>query len=157
MLTPRPLAAALLAGLTMAVAACGGDDGPSKAEFAKEANAACADLEKALNRLGESNPKSAEELVTTVENLQKEVDGGIKRLQDIEQPSGQAGEDAKAFVDGLSTQVEGEILPAFGDIKKAAQEEDQQLLGQAVQKLQGVDSEKTDELAKKAGANECAG
>ena len=157
MLTPRSLTAATLAGLTLTFAACGGSDEPSKAEFAKEANAVCADLEKSLESLSQSNPESADELESTVDKLQNEVDAGITRLKEIEQPSGQAGEDAKAFVDELSKQVDGEILPAFEDMKKAAREEDQQLLGKAVEQLQGVDSEKTNELAKKAGADGCAG
>ena len=157
MLTSRSWATAILAGLTLGVAACGGDDGASKADFAKEANAVCSDLEKSLESLSQSNPESADELASTVDKLQKEVDAGITRLEEIEQPSGQAGEDAKAFVDELSKQVDEEILPAFEDMKKAAREEDQQLLGKAVEQLQSVDSEKTNELAKKAGADGCAG
>ena len=157
MLITRSSAAALLAGLTFTLGACGGEDGPTREEFAEEANTVCADLEKSLDGLSESNPSSAEELVSTVDDLQSEVDGAIDRLQEIEQPSGEDGEAAKAFVDGLSEQVDQEIKPAFADMKKAAQEEDQQLLGQAVQQLQAVDSEKTNELAREAGADGCAG
>lgn len=157
MLTPRSRTAAVLAGLTLVAAACGGGDEPSKADFAKEANAVCADLEKSLDGLSQSNPNSADELASTVDKLQKEVDDGINRLQEVEQPSGDAGDDAKAFVDALSKQVDEEIQPAFDDMKKAAQEEDQKLLGDALKQLQGVDSEKTNELARKAGADGCAG
>ena len=157
MITSRSLTASILAGLTLGLAACGGGDGVSKEQFAKEANAVCADLEKSLDGLSQSNPNSADELASTVDKLQKEVDDGVARLQKIERPSGQAGEDAKAFVDGLSKQVDEEIQPAFADMKTAAQEEDQELLGKAVQELQAVDSDKTNELARKAGADGCAG
>ena len=157
MLTSRSLTAAVLAGLTLGAAACGGGDETSKADFGKEANAVCADLEKSLDSLSKSNPNSADELASTVEKLQKEVDDGITRLQEVEQPGGDAGDDAKAFVDALSKQVDEEIQPAFDDMKKAAQEEDQKLLGDALKQLQGVDSEKTNELARKAGADGCAG
>ena len=159
MLSTRTRLGAIVVGFSLGIAACGGggDDGASKADFAKQANAVCADLEKSLAGLSQSEPENADELVSTVDKLQSEVDGGVTRLQEIEQPSGQAGEDAKAFVDALSKQVDEEIQPAFADMKKAAQEEDQQLLGKAVEQLQGVDSNKTNELAEKAGADGCAG
>ena len=153
--TPRALAAAVLAGLALVATACGG--GPSKADFVKEANAVCTDLEKSLEKLGESNPESADELAQTVDDLQKEVDAGITRLKDIELPGGEDGDKAKAFVDEFSTQVEDEIQPAFADLKKGAQEQDQKLLSDAAQQLQSIDSEKADKLAREAGANECAG
>ena len=158
MLTTRSRLVTTLVGFSLGIAACGGgEDGASKADFAKEANAVCADLEKSLEGLSQSEPKNADELASTVDKLQTEVDDGVTRLQEIEQPGGQAGEDAKAFVDALSKQVDEEIQPAFADMKKAAQEEDQKLLGDAVQQLQGIDSDKTNELAKKAGADGCAG
>ena len=144
-----PLAASL------ALAACGGGDAPSKEEFARDADTICSDLEKAGDRLSQQSPDSAKELVGFVDDAKKEIDEAVGRLEDLEVPDGDDGEKAQEFKDEVNKNADT-IGSALDDMKAAAEKNDVQGIQAAAKKAEDVDEEKADQLARDIGADKCA-
>jgi len=148
-------AATPLAMLVLAVSACGGDDAPSKADFAADADRICKDAEKQLSQVGEdvSTPKEIADAVDTViEQSQESVD----ELKDLERPDGAPGEAADKFVDALSTDIEDKGIPALEDLRDAVRDQDEQAAQKAAESLQAIETSNTDDLARGIGAKACA-
>jgi hypothetical protein len=138
---------------SLALAACGGDDGPSREEFANSANNICADLEKAL----ESNqPSNVNELVEYTERAETEVDQAISQLKELETPGGGDGEKAEQFISTIEKETNETLKPALEDIRNAAQAKDQKALQDAVKKLQQAETREADKLANELGARGCS-
>jgi hypothetical protein len=136
-----------------ALAACGGDDAPSKEEFANSANNICADLEKAL----ESNqPQNVQELVEYTERAENEVDDAIGRLEELEVPSGGDGDKAQEFIDTIKKETDEQLRPGLEAVRNAAQAKDEKALQEAAQKLQQAETPEADRLAQEIGARGCA-
>ena len=55
----------------LAFAGCGGDDAPSKEDFAADAEKICADLEKQGDELSKAEPDSVEEVSTFATDAKK--------------------------------------------------------------------------------------
>jgi formate dehydrogenase maturation protein FdhE len=150
-------AAGLLAACVF-LAACGGDggggDAPSRSEYAQEANRVCADLEKAGNQLQE--PDTVAEIATFAGSAEKEVDAAVKRLDELERPAGEDGEKAKAFVDQVKKDTETQIKPALSELRSAAEANDEKRIVAAAEKVQKVDTKRSDQLASAIGATGCA-
>ncbi len=144
-----PLVALLVAG-------CGGDDGPTRQEFAADANKVCTDIERQSEQLGEAQPDSVAEIGRFADRAEKTVQDGVSRLEKIERPSGDDGKKAKEFVDALKSDVERELVPALRDLKTAANEKDAKGLRSAAAELQKIDTSRSDKLAKDLGATACA-
>jgi hypothetical protein len=139
---------------SLALAACGGDDGPSKEEFAREADRICADFEKASDGLG--SPNSVAEIGPFAEKASGEIDKVIQRLDELETPSGDEGEKAQQFIDAVKADAQGKIKPALAEMKTAAEKKDEQGVVAAAEKIQKIDTSKSDDLARQAGARGCA-
>ena len=147
-----PLAAAL------AAAGCGGgSDAPSKEEFAKKADAICADLEKESNALGKSNPTSVSAIADFAAKARTTAEDGVKRINDLEVPSGSDGDKAKQWQQAITADAEQKLIPALDELEKAAKANDTKAVVAAAGKLQKLDSSKTDQLAREIGATGCAG
>lgn len=146
-----PLAAAI------AVAGCGGGNGaPSKAEFAKRANAICVDLEKQSNALGAANPQSVNAIADFAAKAKKTAADGVKRINDLEVPSGSDGEKAKQWQKAVTDDAEQKLIPALEELEAAARKSDTKGVVAAAGKLRKLDSSKTDQLAREIGAGRCA-
>ncbi len=139
---------------SLGLAACGGDDKPSKAEFANSANNICADLKKATERLG--RPDSVAELETFASDAEKEIDAAVGRLDGLELPDGEAGDKAQEFVDAIKNDANDKLKPALTDLRNAAQAKDEKAIVEAGKKLQAIDTEDSDRLANEIGARGCA-
>jgi hypothetical protein len=148
---------ALPLAVAIAAAGCGGgDDAPSKEEFAKQADAICADLEKQSNALGESNPQSVNAIAEFAAKAKKTAEDGVKRINDLEVPSGSDGEKAKEWQKAITDDAEQKLIPALEELEAAAKKNDTKGVVAAAGKLQKLDSSKTDQLARDIGATRCA-
>ncbi len=147
----------IVAGLlALGIAGCGGDDGPTKKEFAADANKICQDIERQSQNLGESQPDSLSEISSFADKAEKTVRDGVSRLQKLERPSGADGDKAKQFVDRLKSELDTKFVPALRELKTAAEEKDAKGLRSAAEKLQKVDTTESDKLARELGATACA-
>jgi hypothetical protein len=141
--------------LVLAFSACGGgDDAPSKAEFAEQAEKICQDAEKQLDNVGE-NATSPGEIANAVDKVIEQSRTSLDELRDLERPEGDAGEAAEQFVNALGTDIEDKGIPALEDLRDALKENDQEAAQAAAQKLQAIETSNTDKLAKQVGANDC--
>jgi hypothetical protein len=143
--------------LVLGLAACGGGDGdaPSKGDFAASADDICKHAETALQNVGE-NAKSPDEVAAAVDKVIDETQKSIDELQDLERPDGEAGENAKEFVDALSSDIEDKGIPALEDLRDALKDNDQKAAQEAAQKLQAIETTNSDKLARDIGAKGCS-
>ena len=146
------------AATTLALGACGGggDEGPTRAEYAKDANAVCRDIERDGKSLSKASPNTLDEIVTFVDRAERTVKRGMDRLQKLERPSGEDGKKAKAFVDQLQRELDTRFLPALGEMRTAAKAGDVKGLKRAADKLGKLESTKSDQLARDIGLDDCA-
>jgi hypothetical protein len=151
------LAPILLGLLAFGLGACGGDDGdaPSREEFADRANEICRKAERALADVGES-ATTQEEIVDAVDRVIEESRSAVDQLADLERPEGDAGETAEEFVNSTRREIEDEGIPALEDLRDALEREDQQAAQEAAQRLQEIESERSNQAARELGADDCA-
>ena len=148
--------AALAVVGVLAVAGCGGDDKPSRDEFAAEAEKVCADLEKQSDRLSQSEPENVQDIVKFAQDARGTAEDAVQRIGDLEVPDGEDGEKAQAWKDAVEREANDQLIPALEDLEKAAQDEDDQALAAAAQRLQGIETAESDRLARELGAEGCA-
>jgi hypothetical protein len=155
--TKRAFAAVLAAGM-LALAGCGDDDdAPTREEFAKQADAICADLEKQSDALGESNPESVSAIADFAAKARTTAEDGVERIKALTPPDGADGEKARAWQDAITNDAETKLIPALEELEQAAKANDSKGVVAAAGKLQKLDSSKTDQLARDIGAQSCAG
>jgi ABC-type enterochelin transport system substrate-binding protein len=150
------LAAILACLLTVALAACGGDDAPTREEFADRANEICRKAERSAERLGES-AQSREEIAEAVDRVIEESRDAVDELDDLEVPEGEAGDTAERFVDATRTQIVDEGIPVLEDLRDAVEQNDAQAAQEASDRLEAIETEESDRAARELGANACAG
>ena len=139
--------------LALGVAACGGDDAPSKAEFAASAEKICKDAEKQLRGLGESKTRAqvADSIDKAIDATQTSVD----ELQDLDLPEGEAGDQAQEFVDAIEREIDKGI-PALEDLGEAIKTNDDKAAQEAYGRLQEIQDTESDKLARELGIEGCA-
>ena len=140
--------------LALPLASCGGDDAPTKAEFAKQAEDICKDAQQSVEKLGQAN--SREELA---EGIDKGIDAArnsIDDLKELDRPDGDAGETADRFVKALDTQIKGEGIPVLEDLRDAIKANDQKAAQAAFKRLQSVDTTDAAKASRELGISGCA-
>jgi hypothetical protein len=153
----RARAAALIAAIGMTVAGCGAGDGaPTRAEYARNADRLCVQLEQQVAEAERGSPASAAEIGAYADRVARALSRGVQALDNVRRPEGKAGATAKALVDELRRQVDDEARPALRELKAAAARGDKAGVQAAVGRLRTVDSSKLDRLARAAGAEGCA-
>ena len=140
----------------LALAGCGGEDRPTKEEFARSADAICVDLNKQSDELGGTDANSPADFVEFARRARETAREAVRRVRGLEVPGGADGEVAKAWQDAVARQADEELIPALDRLEAAAREEDEQALLAAAQELQDVDSSRAERLAADLGATRCA-
>ncbi|HEV2061477.1 MAG TPA: hypothetical protein VGR12_01385 [Solirubrobacteraceae bacterium] len=138
------------------VVGCGGEDAPTREEFARSANAICADLERQGEALGETKVTSPDEVTAFTERARQTTREAVERIRELEVPEGADGEVARAWQDEIASQAEDELIPALDRVERAAKEGDKQELLAAAQELEAVESARAERLAADLGADRCA-
>jgi hypothetical protein len=154
------LALLLLSLLAFAGASCGddddgGDNPPSRAEFAERANEICRQADRSLEDVGE-NAETPQDIVDAVDRVIAETRDAVDQLADLERPEGRAGERADEFVEATRREIEEEGIPALEELREALENEDQQAVEQAAARLQEIDAGDSNRAARALGADECA-
>jgi hypothetical protein len=144
-----------LAVLAPAVAACGGDDAPSREEFARNADGICADIERELKSLNRINPNTPGELSAFLGQLKSRINEGVKRLSELERPEGDAGKTADEFISTLDDELRQQAIPALDELEAAAKQRDEIKLRAAARKLDALKETRSDRLARELGADKC--
>jgi hypothetical protein len=148
------LAPLLLTLLAFAVASCGGDDAPTREEFAENANEICRNAEQALDDIGQ-DAESPQDVADAVDQVIEESRNAVEELADLERPEGDAGEAAERFVNATRREIEEQGIPVLQDLRDALADGDQQAAQEAAQELQAIESEESNKAADELGANEC--
>ena len=150
-------ALALSAAAALLLTGCGGGSGaPTKAEYARNADRLCTQLEQQVNEAESGSPSSAAEIGAYADRVARALSRGVEALDNVRRPDGKDGATAKAYVDELRRQVDEEARPALRDLKTAAARGDKAGVQAAVQRLRSVDNSKLNRLARAAGAESCS-
>ena len=146
---------ALLAGLAaLAFAGCGGDDGPSLADFAKDAEKVCDDGEKKLDAV--ETPQDVAAVPKFTEDVKKVANEVSDDMGALDTPSGDDGDKAGEFVDSFQADISDTLLPKLDEIKQTAEGGDEKATAAALREIGELDTDKTDKLARDIGADSCA-
>jgi len=138
----------------LVLAGCGGDDAPSRADFAEQADKICQDAKDKIEGLEE--PKDFNDIERYASDLDQAVADANKRLGDLDVPDGEDGEKAEAFQQAFAADYENQIKPKVEELRDAAESKDEQAVLRAAQAAQQVETPRTDRLAKDIGAEACA-
>lgn len=148
----RAVLTTLLLGIGLA--ACGGDDAPSREDFAKEANRICRETEKELESVGGG---SRAEVADAIDKVIKEARQAADDLVDLERPDGEDGERAERFVEGFDGELEELLVPALEDLRDAVEANDPEAAQQAADRLRELEDTESDKFARELGASACVG
>ncbi len=147
--------AALLFVLSgLALAACGG--GVSKEDYAQDLDEVCSDLEEKTEDIGDTQATSAAQVSDRLEAIRTAVRDSIERMKDLERPDGDDGETAEEFVNEFEKTANEQLLPALDELAEAFQAKDRVKMRAAATRLQAIDAEKSEDLARDLGVDECA-
>lgn len=148
---------ALLAAAALLVAGCGGGDkAPTKAQYGRNASRVCAQLEKKTNDAAQGSPTTPDQIAAYADRLARVLDDGVQSLDNVQRPDGKDGDAAKAYVDELRKQIDGQVKPALTDLKNAAKKRDTAGVQAAARRIRALDNSKIKQLARQAGATGCA-
>jgi hypothetical protein len=145
----------VVVALAAIASGCGGSSAPSRASYGKEVDRLCATLDDRVSAIQKKAPQTTDELVALADDLQKALDDGVRQLSDVKRPDGDDGDKADAWIAELTREKDQAIKPALADLKKAAQTKDTAAIQRAVKRIQQLDEQKVDRLARAAGARSC--
>jgi hypothetical protein len=151
----RTSALACLAVLSAAVVAgCGG---PSKEEYAQQANGICSQIQKDLQQVSQSGQTNdPKEINQRTDQAVDAFSKGVDRLKGLEKPSGDAGEQAEQFEQAFANFLENDYQPGVEKLQKAVSSRDRQQIRTAALQLRNINTQEVNQLAGKLGVTECA-
>jgi hypothetical protein len=148
----RLLAVPSMIAIAAVAVACGGG-GASPEEFREQANEICVEGERAVEGLGE--PSSPEQAGEVLDRADETLRGARERLEGLETPGGEEGEQAERYVELFGEQTE-QASGAFDDLRGAIESEDPEELQKAAMELQQLEeNEEIDRLASELELDQC--
>lgn len=151
----RTLALACVSVLSAAVVAgCGG---PSKEEYAQQANGICSQIQKDLQQVSQSGQTNdPKEINERTDQAVQAFSKGVDRIKDLEKPSGDAGEQAEQFEKAFQNFLENDYEPGVEKLQKAVSSRDRQQIRTAALQLRNINTQEVNRLAGQLGVTECA-
>ena len=148
----RLLAVPSMIAIAAVAVACGGG-GASPEEFREQANKICVEGERAVEGLGE--PSSPEQAGEVLDRADETLQGARERLEGLETPGGEEGEQAERYVELFGQQTE-QASGAFDGLRGAIESEDPQQVQESVMQLQQLEeNEEIDRLARELQLDQC--
>jgi hypothetical protein len=148
----RLLAVPSMIAIAAVAVACGGG-GASPEEFREQANEICVEGERAVEGLGE--PSSPEQAGEVLDRADETLRGARERLEGLETPGGEEGEQAERYVELFGEQTE-KASGAFDGLRGAIESEDPQQVQESVMQLQQLEeNEEIDRLARELQLDQC--
>jgi hypothetical protein len=136
------------------VAGCGG---PSKEEYAQQANGICAQIQKDLQSVSQggqtNNPK---EINQRTDQAVDAFSKGVNKIKGLDKPGGEAGEQAEKFTNAFSKFLEEDYRPGVEKLQKAVSSRDRQQIRTAALQLRNINTQDVNRLAGQLGVTECA-
>jgi hypothetical protein len=156
MLPSRPTAALAAAVAVVAFAACT-DDEESREDYAERLDEICRDVESSLGALDTTRVESPREGAALIDDVISESRRAVRRLDAVERPGGDAGDDAERFVRTLEREVEDRAIPALEDLRDAISARNPLAADRAGARVRELESSRSDRQARELGAEACAG
>ena len=153
-MTRRPALACITVLCAAFAAGCGG---PSKEEYAKEANGICSQIQKDLQSVskgGQTN--SASEINQRTDQAVKAFATGVDRIKDLDRPGGEAGKQAEQFTAAFERFLKQDYRPGVEKLQKAVGSRDRQAIRSAALGLRNINTQDVNRLAGQVGVSECA-
>ena len=145
----------IVVALAVLAAGCGGSSAPTRATYGKNVDKICATFDDRVEAIQRKAPKTTDELVAFADELGRVIDEGVTKLSAVERPDGDDGVKAQRWIDAFKRQADEQIKPALAALKDAARSKDTAAIQRAVKRIQQVDENKVDQLARAAGARSC--
>ena len=141
------LSAALLAG-------CGG---PSKEDYAKEANGICSRIQKDLQAVGQGGQtNNPQEINRRTDQAVKAFATGVERIKGLDRPGGDEGKQAEQFTAAFEKFLNDDYRPGVEKLQEAVSTRDRRKVRAAALELQDINTENVNRLAGQLGVSECA-
>jgi hypothetical protein len=145
------LAAAVV---SLGMGAC--SDGGSREDYAERLNEICEDVESKVNELDSTRAETPQEAAALIEDVIAETRRAARRVEGVERPDGDAGEEAERFVRALQREVAREAIPALEDLRAAVRAQDPFAADEAGDRLRALENSESDRQARRLGAEACA-
>jgi len=151
----RPQSLFCLAVLCAAVlAGCGG---PSKEEFASEANAICSQIQGDLQKVSQGGQtNNPEEINQRTDQAVKAFATGVDRIKELEKPGGDDGKKAEQFQAAFEKFLEEDYRPGVEKLQEAVSSRDRQQIRTAALNLRNINTQDVNRLASELGVRQCA-
>ncbi len=135
-------------------AGCGG---PSKEEYAREANSVCKQIQEDLQSVSQGGrTTNAAEINRRTDRAVKAFASGVDRIKDLDRPSGDAGEQAEEFTEAFERFLNEDYRPGVERLQKAVSRRDRQAIRGAALRLRNIDTQDVNRLSRQLGVSECA-
>ena len=138
----------------LAFAGCGGDDKPSLASHAQDAEKICTEGQDKIENL--ERPQNLDEASQFVDDLDAALQEAADKIDELETPEGGDGEKAEQFAQAFKTDIESQFAPKLDEMKQAAESGNERQFAEAAEALDGIETPRTDKLARDIGAEGCA-
>jgi hypothetical protein len=131
------------------LAACGGDDGPSKDEIVEDANQICEDANEELEPLeADVDPSDLNSLADFAARAQEIIEDGVQDLEELDPPE----DDREAFDDFI--QVSEDQVDKAGELEDAARAGDSARVQEIADELDEL-NDRANDAAREYGLDEC--
>jgi hypothetical protein len=137
----------ILSTATLGLAACGGDDGLSRADYVKQVNGICRDGNAQLAKIPE--PTTPAGLATYVADAKKITTAGVDKMDALEPPKDLRADHDAQVADGRK------VIALADDLATAARAGDETKLQELSAKGDQMD-EASDRRAERMGLTDCA-
>lgn len=148
---------ALVCTAVLCAASVAGCGGPSKEEYAKEANGICSQIQKDLQAVGQGGQtNSRKELNRRTDQAVAAFAMGVGRIKDLDPPGGEAGEQADQFVKAFERFLNEDYRPGVEKLQAAISSGDRQKVRAAALGLRDINTQEVNRLSGQLGVSECA-
>jgi hypothetical protein len=154
MIGARRTTALAAAVVSLGVGAC--SDGGSREDYAERLNEICEDVESKVNELDSTRAETPQEAAALIEDVIAETRRAARRVEGVERPDGDAGEQAERFVRTLQREVDREAIPALEALRAAVRAQDPFAADVAGDRLRALENSASDRQARRLGAEACA-